>query len=113
MADTEMDELEKDLMSLQSELAWAEQEDSKIACIDTSIRSLKSKDMNNIAVQLLTRREPAENIQEILKALMQKYFPKKYEQVKLILCLYAASWFCIFGEHKVVWLPLAMLLNRV
>lgn len=86
---------------------------AKIACIDTSIRSLKSKDMNNIAVQLLTRREPAENIQEILKALMQKYFPKKYEQVKLILCLYVASWFCIFGEHKVVWLPLAMLLNRV
>lgn len=112
-------------MSLQSELAWAEHEEwseiccsaliAKIACIDTSMKSLKSKDMNNIMVQLLMRREPAENIQEILKALMQKYFPKKYEQVilKLILCFYVASWFFIFGEHKVVWLPLAMFLNPV
>lgn len=94
-------------MFLQSELAWAEHEEwseiccsalrAKIACIDTSIRSLKSEDMNNIAVQLLMRRAPAENILEILKALMQKYFPKKYEQVilKLIICSYVASWFCI------------------
>ncbi|XP_021833164.1 uncharacterized protein LOC110772962 isoform X4 [Prunus avium] len=89
-ADTEIDELEKDLVALQSELAWAEHEEwseicgsalrEKIAWLDISTRYLRSKDENNNDVQLLMHREPADNIHDILKALLRKYFPVKDEQ---------------------------------
>ncbi|KAH0972136.1 hypothetical protein GBA52_024292 [Prunus armeniaca] len=89
-ADTEIDELEKDLVALQSELAWAEHEEwseicgcalrEKIAWLDISTRNLRSKDENNNDVQLLMHREPADNIHDILKALLRKYFPEKDEQ---------------------------------
>lgn len=92
-ADTEIDELEKDLVALQSELAWAEHEEwseicgcalrEKIAWLDISTRNLRSKDENNNDVQLLMHREPADNIHDILKALLRKYFPEKDEQVTI------------------------------
>ncbi|VVA30286.1 PREDICTED: GLYMA_03G133900 [Prunus dulcis] len=89
-ADTEIDELEKDLVALQSELAWAEHEEwseicgsalrEKIVWLDISTRNLRSKDENNNDVQLLMHREPTDNIHDILKALLRKYFPEKDEQ---------------------------------
>ncbi|PQM42861.1 hypothetical protein Pyn_11521 [Prunus yedoensis var. nudiflora] len=100
-ADTEIDELEKDLVALQSELAWAEHEEwseicgsalrEKIAWLDISTRYLRSKDENNNDVQLLMHREPADNIHDILKALLRKYFPVKDEQTPEVIALNSSS----------------------
>ncbi|CAL2272187.1 unnamed protein product [Prunus armeniaca] len=100
-ADTEIDELEKDLVALQSELAWAEHEEwseicgcalrEKIAWLDISTRNLRSKDENNNDVQLLMHREPADNIHGILKALLRKYFPEKDEQTPEVIALNSSS----------------------
>ncbi|XP_020423256.1 uncharacterized protein LOC18770052 isoform X1 [Prunus persica] len=89
-ADTEIDELEKDLVALQSELAWAEHEEwseicgsalrEKIVWLDISTRNLRSIDENNNDIQLLMHREPADNIHDIVKALLRTYFPEKDEQ---------------------------------
>lgn len=88
-ADTEIDELERDLVYLQSELAWAEYDDwsrvccsalrKKIECLDLSIRSLRNE--NDVDIHLIIHREPAERIHEILKTLLDNYCCKKYEQV--------------------------------
>jgi len=101
-ADTEIDELEQDLVSLQSQLAWAEPEEwpelcckaltyqkklcckaltEKINCLDISVRSLKNTDENDIEVQLLTHKEPAERVNEIVRVLLTNYFQEKDEQV--------------------------------
>lgn len=86
-ADTEIDELEKDLVSLQTELAIAEHKEwpeiccnaltDKIDCLDISIKSLKSKSENDIGIQLSMHREPAEKIHDILR----KYLREKDKQV--------------------------------
>lgn len=87
-ADTEIDELERDLVYLQSELAWAEYDDwsrvccsalrKKIECLDLSIRSLRNE--NDVDIHLIIHREPAERIHEILKTLLDDYCCKKDEQ---------------------------------
>ncbi|XP_024186631.1 uncharacterized protein LOC112191512 isoform X2 [Rosa chinensis] len=88
--DTEIDELEKDLVTLQSELAWAKHEEwsdtccgalrEKIAFLDGSLKNLRNKDENNIEVQSLMHTEPAESIDEIMKDLLRKYVVEKDEQ---------------------------------
>ncbi|XWS43112.1 hypothetical protein CRYUN_Cryun16bG0074100 [Craigia yunnanensis] len=89
-ADTEIDELEKDLVLLQSELAWAEHEEwsdfcchalrEKINCLDISIRKLRNKDENDIEVYLLMHTEPAEKLHELVKALLKSFCHEKNEQ---------------------------------
>jgi hypothetical protein len=86
-ADTEIDELEQDLVSLQSQLAWAEHEEwpelcckaltEKINCLDISLRSLKNTDENDIEVQLLMHKEPAERVHGIVRVLLTNYFQEK------------------------------------
>ncbi|XP_038721693.1 uncharacterized protein LOC120013820 isoform X2 [Tripterygium wilfordii] len=89
-ADTEINELEKDLVSLQSELAWFEYEEwSEICCgalreriddLNISIRSLRDKDKNDIEVHLLVHTEPIATIHEILNAFLTKYLEEKDKQ---------------------------------
>ncbi|XP_075637255.1 uncharacterized protein LOC142609537 isoform X2 [Castanea sativa] len=89
-ADGEIHELEKDLVSLQSELAWGEDEEwSELCCntltekinyLDISIRSLKNNNENDVEVQLLMHTGPAEEVHEIVKALLRNCFQKKDEQ---------------------------------
>ncbi|TYI97527.1 hypothetical protein E1A91_D01G149700v1 [Gossypium mustelinum] len=89
-ADTEIDELEKDLVLLQSELVWAEHEEwhdiccnalrAKINCLDISIRKLRNKDENDIEVYLLMHTEPVEKLHEIMKALLKSFCNEKHEQ---------------------------------
>ncbi|XP_059646264.1 uncharacterized protein LOC132291428 isoform X5 [Cornus florida] len=91
-ADSEINELEEDLVILQNQLAWADEEWSKICCatltekIDclvTSIQSLKNEngqDMDDFGVALPMHREPAERVHEIVKALLRNYFQQKDEQ---------------------------------
>lgn len=93
-ADTEIEELEKDLVILQSELAWAENREwseicstslrEKINCLDISIQSLKNENERDINVHLLMRREPAERIHEIIKVLLRRYCLENDEQVCLL-----------------------------
>ncbi|KAJ7972186.1 Nucleic acid-binding, OB-fold containing protein [Quillaja saponaria] len=88
-ADTEIEELEKDLESLQSELACAEDEEwsdiccnvlwEKINCLDVSIRSLRNDTVDNIEVQILLNK-PADSIHEILNALLRNQLQDKYGQ---------------------------------
>ncbi|XP_041024484.1 uncharacterized protein LOC121265084 [Juglans microcarpa x Juglans regia] len=90
-ADTEIDELEQDLVLLQSELACAEHEEwselccnalrEKINCLDISLRSLRNTDESDTEVQLLMHVEPAERVHEIVRALLRNYFPENNEQV--------------------------------
>uniref|UniRef100_A0A803P747 Rho termination factor-like N-terminal domain-containing protein n=1 Tax=Cannabis sativa TaxID=3483 RepID=A0A803P747_CANSA len=90
-ADAELDELENDLVSLQTELAFAEHEEwperccnalnDKIGCLDIAIKSLKSKSENDIEVQLSLHREPAEKIQD----LMRKYLPENDKQPQQVI----------------------------
>ncbi|TXG48690.1 hypothetical protein EZV62_024565 [Acer yangbiense] len=87
-ADTEIDELERDLVFLQSELAWAENEEwsdiccnalrKRIDCLYISLRNLKSKDKNNMEVPLSAK--PAESLHEIIKALLRDHFQEKIKQ---------------------------------
>ncbi|XP_057467659.1 uncharacterized protein LOC130757028 isoform X1 [Actinidia eriantha] len=91
-ANTEILELEEDLITLQSQLAWTDEAWSdicsaalreKIDCLDILIRSLKNtnvQDEHDFGVCLLLPREPAETMHEILKALPGNYFHQKDEQ---------------------------------
>ncbi|XVF56183.1 hypothetical protein PTKIN_Ptkin06aG0097700 [Pterospermum kingtungense] len=86
----EIDELEKDLVLLQSELIWVEHEEwsdiycnaliAKINCLDISINKLGNKDENDIEVYLLMHEEPAEKLHEIVKDLHKSFFHGKSEQ---------------------------------
>ncbi|CAK9183819.1 unnamed protein product [Ilex paraguariensis] len=81
-ADTEIIDLEDDVVILQSQLAWADEEWSKICssalreridCLNISIQSLKSnnvQDEHDCGVCLLECREPAERMHEIVKGLL-------------------------------------------
>ena len=92
-ANTEILELEEDLITLESQLAWTDETWSdicsaalreKIDCLDILIRSLKNtnvQDQHDFGVCLLLHREPAETLHEILKALPGNYFHQKDEQV--------------------------------
>lgn len=88
-ADAEIDQLEEDLVVLQSRLLWTEDEEcsekcfaalrEKIDCLNSSILSLKNEEEHNVA-HLTMHREPAEKIHEIMKVLLQNYLEKD-EQV--------------------------------
>ncbi|KAG6743761.1 hypothetical protein POTOM_052462 [Populus tomentosa] len=90
-ADTEILEFEQDLLSLQTELAWIENEDwpdiccnalrEKIDFLDISIKNLTSKDKNEIEVRLLMYTQPVETLDEILKVLFRNYVCKKDKQI--------------------------------
>ncbi|XP_028097686.1 uncharacterized protein LOC114297449 isoform X2 [Camellia sinensis] len=91
-ANNEILELEEDLVTLQSQLAWADESWSeicsaslreKIDCLDISIQSLKNtnvQDEHDFGGCLLLHREPAERMHEIVKAMLEKYFHQKDEQ---------------------------------
>lgn len=89
--DTEIDELEKDLVFLQSELAWVEYDDwsetcckaltQKLDCFSLMVWTLKNRDKNDIDVCLLIHRKPAKRIHEIIKDLLDDYFQEKDKQV--------------------------------
>ncbi|KAA8517157.1 hypothetical protein F0562_017450 [Nyssa sinensis] len=91
-ADTEIVELEEDLIILQSQLAWADEEWSticsaalreKIDCLDISIQSLKNENVQyqqDFGVCSPIHTEPAERMHEIVKTLLRNYFQPKNEQ---------------------------------
>ncbi|CAL5431015.1 unnamed protein product [Camellia sinensis] len=91
-ANNEILELEEDLVTLQSQLAWADESWSeicsaslreKIDYLDISIQSLKNtnvQDEHDFGGCLLLHREPAERMHEIVKAMLEKYFHQKDEQ---------------------------------
>ncbi|XP_004493462.1 uncharacterized protein [Cicer arietinum] len=78
-ADTQIEELERDLLSLQNELAWSEHENwPEICCsalteridrLDVAVTTLKSDHADDTEMQLLLHGKPAETIHEIVKAL--------------------------------------------
>ncbi|KAK4836555.1 hypothetical protein QYF36_024648 [Acer negundo] len=90
-ADTEIDELERDLVFLQSELAWAKNEEwsdiccnalrKRIDCLYISLRNLK----NNMEVPLSVK--PAESLHEIVKALLRDHFQEKIKQLPDVVVL--------------------------
>ncbi|KAI7992956.1 hypothetical protein LOK49_LG12G02714 [Camellia lanceoleosa] len=91
-ANNEILDLEEDLVTLQSQLAWTDESWSetcsaslreKINCLDISIQSLKNtnvQDEHDFGGCLLLHREPAERMHEIVKAMLEKYFHQKDEQ---------------------------------
>ncbi|XP_020959455.1 uncharacterized protein LOC107646295 isoform X3 [Arachis ipaensis] len=82
-ADTEIKELEKDLSSLQNELACAEHEKwPEICCsalterinwLDVAISALKKDHADEIETGLLLHSKPAETLNEIVKALQRDH----------------------------------------
>ncbi|KAJ7976745.1 Nucleic acid-binding, OB-fold containing protein [Quillaja saponaria] len=88
-ADNEIEELEKDLVSLQNKLAWAEDEElsgiccnalnEKINCLDVSIRGLRNETVDNIEFQLQLNK-PAASIHEIMKTVLINHRQDKYGQ---------------------------------
>ncbi|KAL9398323.1 hypothetical protein Peur_007284 [Populus x canadensis] len=100
-ADTEILELEQDLLSSQTELAWVENEDwpdvccnalrEKIDFLDISIKYLRNKDKNDIEVRLLMYTQPVETLDEILKALFRNYIRKRDKQLKDAIVLGSSS----------------------
>ncbi|KAL3585282.1 hypothetical protein D5086_012149 [Populus alba] len=100
-ADTEILELEQDLLSSQTELAWVENEDWPDACcnalrekidfLDISIKYLRNKDKNDIEVRLLMYTQPVETLDEILKALFRNYICKRDKQLKDAIVLGSSS----------------------
>ncbi|XP_057438035.1 uncharacterized protein LOC130730138 isoform X2 [Lotus japonicus] len=78
-ADTEIEELEKDLLSLQDELALAELENwpevcctaltERIKWLDLAVSKLKDDNADGTEMQLLLSNKAAETLNEILKAL--------------------------------------------
>lgn len=93
-ADTEIDELEKDLLCLQNELAWTENENwPEICCsaltervnqLDVAVTALKSDHADDTEVQLLLHSKPAETLHEIVKALHQDHCQDTHVQVWLL-----------------------------
>ncbi|XP_058738205.1 uncharacterized protein LOC131610310 isoform X2 [Vicia villosa] len=89
-ADTEIDELEKDLLCLQNELAWTENENwPEICCsalterinqLDVAVTALKSDHADDTEMQLLLHSKPAETLHEIVKALHKNHFQDTHVQ---------------------------------
>ena len=92
-ADNEIVELEEELVILQSQLAWADEEWSqlctialreKIDCLDISIRSLKNETLQHeydFGYCLQMHRDPADRLHDILKALLSNFSHQKDKQV--------------------------------
>ncbi|GAY61415.1 hypothetical protein CUMW_209790 [Citrus unshiu] len=99
-ADTEIDELEKDLVFLQSELAWAEYDDwfetcrkaltQKLDCFSLMVWTLKNRDKNDVDVRLLIHRKPAKKIHEIVKDLLNDCFQEKDKQTLDVVALHSS-----------------------
>ncbi|TKY62645.1 hypothetical protein E2542_SST12503 [Spatholobus suberectus] len=80
-ADTEIEELEKDLLLLQNELACTEHEKwpdiccgaltEKINRLDVAVSTLKNDHADDAEMQLLLDSEPTETLHEIVKALQR------------------------------------------
>ncbi|KAK7285641.1 hypothetical protein RJT34_20418 [Clitoria ternatea] len=80
-ADTEIEELEKDLLFLQNELALAEHEKWPDICctalterinrLDVAVSALKCDSVDDSEVQLLLHGKPAETLHDIVKALQR------------------------------------------
>lgn len=99
-ADTEIDELEEDLVVLQSQLNCAENNGykewsetsctalrEKINCLHISLETLRNVNIHNehnLDCQTLMVREPAESMCEIVKALFGNICLEKDEQVWLL-----------------------------
>lgn len=93
-ANAEIDELEKDLVFLQSELAWAEYDEwseiccntlrKKFDCLYVTVTNVNNKDKDDVEVSLLMHKKPAENVHEIVKALLDDYFQEKDKQVHFL-----------------------------
>ncbi|KAK7336522.1 hypothetical protein VNO77_17065 [Canavalia gladiata] len=89
-ADTEIEELEKDLLSLQNELAWAEHEKwADICCsalterinwLGDAVSALKNEHAGDTEMQLLLHSEPAETLHEIMKALKRAHCQDAFGQ---------------------------------
>ncbi|KAL5546377.1 hypothetical protein UlMin_006064 [Ulmus minor] len=89
-ADTEIDELEKELVFLEAELACTEHEEwlkifctslrEKIDCLEVSVKSLRNKYKNEANIQSSLRREPAEELHDMFKDLLSRYFQEKDKQ---------------------------------
>lgn len=90
-ADTQIEELERDLLSLQNELAWSEHENwPEICCsalteridrLDVAVTTLKSDHADDTEMQLLLHGKPAETIHEIVKALHKAHCQDTHGQV--------------------------------
>ena len=82
-ADTEIEELERDLLSLQNELAWTEHErwpeiccsalTERINWLDVAISNLKKDHADEMETRLLLHSKPAETLHEIVKALQRDH----------------------------------------
>ncbi|XP_028766666.1 uncharacterized protein LOC114724478 [Neltuma alba] len=91
--DAEIEELEKDLSSLQNELIWAEHKNwpeiccnaltEKINWLDVSLRSLKNDHPDSDRIQLLLRNEPAGTLDEILMGTLGDYCQDNCGQVMI------------------------------
>nr|KYP51994.1 hypothetical protein KK1_026071 [Cajanus cajan] len=83
-ADTEIEELEKDLLLLQNELACTEHEKWPDLCcgalterinrLDVAVSTLKNDRADDAEMQQLLQSEPAETLHEIVKALQRDYY---------------------------------------
>lgn len=93
-ADTEISELEEDIILLQSQLAltdetWSQSFSNvlreKIKSLEKSLRRLKNENvqLQEVDDQLQVHPEPAEKIHDILKRLLEKQSPRNDEQVVL------------------------------
>lgn len=90
-ADTEIDELEKTLVSLRTELAFAEDKEcselccnslrDKIHSLEISIRSLRNMCENDDEFQSSILGEPAETIHDLVKGLLSRLSQEKNKQV--------------------------------
>lgn len=90
-ADAEIEELEKDLLSLQNELAWAQDENWREICssalterinwLDVAVSKLKSGCADDTETQLQLHSKPAETLQEIVKALQRGHCQETDVQV--------------------------------
>ncbi|KAJ4824650.1 hypothetical protein Tsubulata_020487 [Turnera subulata] len=91
-ADTDIDMLERELVSLQSELAWIEDEEwsamcsraltAKINSLDAALNRLRSKDMDDAEFHSLIDMQPNETLHDILKSLLTNCTTKDDEQLK-------------------------------
>ncbi|GMN55399.1 hypothetical protein TIFTF001_024519 [Ficus carica] len=89
-ANTEIDELEKTLVSLRTELAFAEDKEcSKLCCnslrdkihsLEISIRSLRNMCEKDDEFQSSILGEPAETIHDLVKGLLSRLFQEKNKQ---------------------------------
>lgn len=92
-ADTDAEELEQNLVSLQTELACVDMEEwsemccstlrDKIKGLEGSLRRLRNKSANATQLRLSIPMKPAEKIEDILKDLLRKHYPEK-DQVSFV-----------------------------